>query len=325
MGKQELIMKLPYEITSDVLNLVIQVSEKLGEINASHLIKQDPELRRKNCIKTIQSTLAIEGNSLSLDQVTAIFDNKRVLGSVNEITEVKNVINVYNLYEELNPFSLKSFLNAHQHLMKNLVDFPGRLRTGNVGITKGKKITHIAPPASNLKGLMNDLFKYLKKDRDSVLIKSCVFHYEMEFIHPFCDGNGRMGRLWHTLILASEYKIFKFLPIESMIKERQKEYYRVLNLCDAKAASTDFIIFMLEIISEALESIIGTSRVVLSPLDRINLAKEKLGNSIFSRKDYMRFFKEISAPTASRDLRIGIEEDILIKTGDKRLTVYQYL
>lgn len=171
---------------------------------------------------------------------------------------------------------------------------------------------------------MNDLFSYLKKDKDLLLIKSCVFHYEFEFIHPFIDGNGRMGRLWQTLILMQEYPVFEYLPIESLIKENQETYYKVLSQSDKTGSSTPFIEFMLNIILQSLHNLLKTQNRTLTTENRIELYKEIVKNNEFSRKDYLQNFKEISQATASRDLKWGVEQGILNKTGDKRLTKYQY-
>src|SRR5690606_13400412 len=192
-------MKPPYIITSEILELVTSISERIGEINATHLYKPTTELRKKNRIKTIQSSLEIEGNTLTEVQITALLENKRVIAPKKDILEVQNAIKVYDKLNEFNPYQLKDLEKAHLVLMKGLIDNAGKLRTTNVGIVKGSKANHVAPNGTMVKGLMKDLFAYLKKDKDLILIKSCVFHYEFEFIHPFNDGNGRMGRLWQTL------------------------------------------------------------------------------------------------------------------------------
>ena len=236
-------MKPPYSITGKILKLVALISEKIGEVNAAHLSKPPTELRKKNRIKTIQSSLEIEGNTLSLEQITAIIENKRIIGPKKDILEVKNAIEVYNFLDKLNPYSFESFCEAHRILMNGLIENAGKLRTTSVGIVKGSKITHIAPPSEMLQPLMNDLFAYLKSNDDLMLIKSCVFHYEMEFIHPFIDGNGRIGRLWQTLILKESYPVFEFLPVEALIKEKQERYYEALGKSDTTGESTLFIEF----------------------------------------------------------------------------------
>ncbi|MDQ3047246.1 MAG: Fic family protein, partial [Bacteroidota bacterium] len=204
-------------------------SEKSGGINAAHLQRPPTELRKKNRIKTIQSSLAIEGNTLSLEQVTAILEDKRVLAPAKDILEVKNAIAAYNRMNTFSPFSTVDICKAHGMLMKGLIQDAGKLRTGNVGIAAGSKVTHVAPKAAMVKGLLKDLLEYAKKDEEVMLIKSCVFHYEFEFIHPFMDGNGRMGRLWQTILLNRYSPIFEFLPVESIIKSKQKQYYQALS------------------------------------------------------------------------------------------------
>lgn len=317
-------MRPPYKITTRILELIASISEKIGEVNAAYLFKPPTELRKKNRIKTIHSSLEIEGNSLSLDQVTAILDNKRIIAPEKDIAEVKNAIKAYENLQSYNPTSLTSFCSAHETLMNGLVENPGKIRTKSVGIIKGATITHIAPPGDIVKSLVKDLFDYLKKEKDLILIKSCVFHYEIEFIHPFMDGNGRMGRLWQTVILRQYSPVFEFLPIESLIKARQSEYYRILGESDNKGDSTGFIEFMLQIINESLEELLTNQNVNLTSQDRISIFKDKIKNSSFNRQDYMRQFKDISASTASRDLKLAVDDDILEKSGDKRTTLYKF-
>lgn len=317
-------MKPPYQITDKILKLVVSISEKLGEVKATHLYKPPTELRKKNRIKTIQSSLEIEGNTLTEEQITALLNDKRVIAPQKDIVEVQNAIKVYEQLQNFNPNNLTDLEKAHAILMQGLIEDAGKLRIKNVGIVKGSKVEHLAPTGSLVKGLMNDLFSYLKTDEDVLLIKSCVFHYEFEFIHPFLDGNGRMGRLWQTLILMQQYPVFEFLPVESLIKENQQEYYNVLSLSDKSGHSTPFIEFMLDIILQSLESLLKTQNRTLTPQDRVELYKDIIGNNHFSRKDYLQNFKDISQATASRDLKWAVEQEILIKTGDKRLTKYQF-
>ncbi|WP_445710462.1 Fic family protein [Flavobacterium sp.] len=317
-------MKPPYIITEKILALVASISEKIGEINATHLYKPATELRKKNRIKTIQSSLEIEGNTLTEEQITALLENKRIIAPQKDIVEVQNAIKVYEQLNTFNPYQLKDLEKAHTILMNGLIDNAGKLRTTNVGIVKGSKVEHIAPNGSMVNGLMKDLFEYLKKDKDLILIKSCVFHYEFEFIHPFLDGNGRMGRLWQTLILMQQYPVFEFLPVESLIKQKQSNYYNTLSESDKKGNSTPFIEFMLEIISASLNELLQSQSVTLHTEDRIHLFAAKIGKNTFSRKEYMQHFKNISAPTASRDLKWAVEQNLLTKFGEQRLTEYQF-
>ncbi|MFN8206024.1 MAG: Fic family protein [Bacteroidales bacterium] len=317
-------MKPPYTITSKILKLIASISEKIGEVNSAHLNKPPTELRKKNRIRTIHSSLEIEGNTLTIEQITAIIENEIVKGPKKDILEVKNAIAVYDYLDKFNPYSFDSFCEAHGKLMNGLIESAGKLRSKSVGIVKGSEVAHLAPPAKMLKPLMNDLFNYLKKNDDLPLIKSCVFHYEMEFIHPFTDGNGRMGRLWQTLILKDSYPVFEYLPIESLIKEKQEQYYESLGKSDNNGESTVFIEFMLEIILESLEELLNIRNVSLTNVDRINLFRSIVKNNYFSRKEYLKNFREISSATASRDLNYAVEYGIVEKTGDKNTTRYKY-
>lgn len=252
----------PFEITSKIIELISKISEKLGEIIS---IQNNPlhiQLRKENRIKTIHSSLAIENNSLTLEQITAIINGKRVLGNPNEIKEVKNSIQAYDLLLSLNPYDENDLLKAHKLMMQDLVSNSGKYRVDGVGIFDGEKVVHVAPQAKRVPELMANLFEWLKTSDIHPLIKSCVFHYEFEFIHPFQDGNGRLGRLWQTVILKEWKEIFAWLPVETLIKENQKEYYNVLGVSDSVANSTKFIEFMLSTILNTIEEIIQTEKKV---------------------------------------------------------------
>ncbi len=315
-------MKPPYDITPKILNLVHSISSKLGEVNATFLNKQSPQLRKQNRIKTIHSSLQIEGNTLSEEQITAIVENKRVIGPEKDILEVQNAIKVYENLQEFNYLSHKSFLKAHEKIMKGLIVSAGKYRNQSVGIVKGDKVAHVAPPHENVTFLMNDLFEYLKDRSELTLIKSCVFHYEMEFIHPFLDGNGRMGRLWQTLILMREFPVFEFLPFETLISQTQDEYYKALAICDKSGKSTYFIEYMLSVIDKSLEGLLDYNNRVLKDIDRLDYFKN-LGIKEFSRKDYMNVFKNLSSATASRDLKKGIELAYFEAIGSLNQTKYK--
>ena len=273
--------KPPFEITSKIIELISNISEKIGEINYLQDNPYHIQLRKENRIKTIHSSLAIENNSLSLKQITAIIDGKHVLGNPNEIKEVKNSIQAYDLLLSLNPYKEKDLLKAHKLMMQDLVDRNGKYRTDGVGIFDGEKVVHLAPPANRVPGLMSDLFKWLKTSDVHPLIKSCVFHYEFEFIHPFQDGNGRMGRLWQTVILKEWKEIFAWLPVETLIKENQKEYYKVLGASDSAANSTKFIEFMLSLILNTIEEIISTEKKVTKKVTiKVTINQQKIIDAI---------------------------------------------
>lgn len=314
-------MKPPYDITPKILKLITSISEKLGEINATYLSKQSPQLRKQNRIKTIHSSLQIEGNTLTEEQITALIENKRVIGPEKDVLEVLNAIKLYENLEKYKFYSDKSFLKAHKVLMNGLIQSPGKYRTKGVGIVKGNIVEHIAPPAENVPYLMKDLFEYLKDSEELTLIKSCVFHYEMEFIHPFIDGNGRMGRLWQTLILMSEYPVFEFLPFQTLISQTQNEYYNSLAMCDKLGKSTMFIEYMLGVIDKSLSSLLDYNNRIFKDVDRLEYFI-KLGAKEFTRKDYMNTFKNLSSATASRDLKKGLELKLFESIGFLNKTKY---
>ena len=271
----------PFEITSKIIELISKISEKIGEINSLQNSPHQIKLRKENRIKTIHSSLAIENNSLSIEQIIAIIDGKRVLGNPNEIKEVKNSIQAYDLLLSLNPYNEKDLLKAHKLMMQDLVDRNGKYRTDGVGIFDGEKVVHLAPPADIVPKLMFDLFEWLKTSDVHPLIKSCVFHYEFEFIHPFQDGNGRMGRLWQTVILKDWKEVFAWLPVETLIKENQKEYYNALGVSDSAADSTKFIEFMLTLILNTIEEIIATeNKVTQKVTQKVTVNQQKIIDAI---------------------------------------------
>ncbi|UTC91386.1 Fic family protein [Treponema denticola] len=271
----------PFKITSKAINLISQISEKIGEISTLENTERTVQLRKKNRIRTIHSSLAIENNSLTIEQITAIIEGKRVLGPPNEIQEVKNAVQAYELLLNLNPYKQNDLLKAHQLMMNDLVKHSGKYRKGGVGIFDGKGVVHVAPPADRVPFLMNDLFDWLKSSDAHPLIKSCVFHYEFEFIHPFEDGNGRMGRLWQTVILTEWKPIFAWLPIETLIKENQKLYYKALGISDSNADSTEFIEFMLSIILKTIKEIIATELKITQKItQKITVNQQKIIDSI---------------------------------------------
>lgn len=315
-------MKPPYIITPLILKQISSISEKIGEVKANFLLRPSLQLRKQNKIRTIHSSLKIEGNTLSQEQVTALVENKRVVGPEKDILEVLNAIKVYDILTTFGPFSSKSFLSAHALMMQGLIENPGRYRSQEVGIYQGARVTHLAPPAKFVPGLMKSVFNYLKSNNELILIRSCVFHYETEFIHPFSDGNGRMGRLWQTVILLHEYPVFEFLPFESLIRKSQDSYYNVLAYCDKSGDSTRFIEYMLKIIEDSLSELLDFNNRTLTERERIEYFMTFIVQE-FSRKDYMNIFKNISTATASRDIKKGVELGYFTRMGDKNKTIYK--
>lgn len=244
----------PYTITSTILNLVAAISEAVGRLSAHSDNARAFRLRRTNRIRTIRGSLAIEGNTLSEEQITAIMDGKRVIAPPREIQEVRNAIAAYDLFEQWRPEIETELLEAHRILMAGLIDDAGVYRRGGVGVMAGSQVIHMAPSANRVPALMNDLFQWLAVCEDHPLIGSSVFHYEFEFIHPFADGNGRMGRLWQTLILTKWNPLFADIPVESLVFEHQAEYYQALQDSTNRTDSAPFIEFMLRMILNAVSA-----------------------------------------------------------------------
>lgn len=319
-----LMEKPPFLISAKILNQTSRIAELVGELKSYSIAKLSVKLRKENKIRTVHHSLAIEGNSLSTEQITALLENKKVVGPKSQILEVQNALQLYDSLSEYHPTKEKDFLKAHNILMQGLVKGAGKYRTTQVGIFKGTKVSHVAPSAKQVPQLMGKLFKFIKEDQEtSWIIKACIFHYELEFIHPFEDGNGRMGRLWQQVLLMKQSPIFEYISTETLIHKRQKEYYKVLEKCDRAGDSTLFIEFSLEIILKTLEDFVITFKPTkASGRDRISLAVESFGKKSFSRKDYMGLHKDLSTATASRDLTQAVEKGLLLKSGDRARTVY---
>lgn len=260
--------KPPFTISDKIINLIADISAQIERF-AIRMEQEDGLLLRKiNRIKTIQGSLAIEGNSLGTDQITAIIEGKNVLGTMREIQEVRNALKVYDAFSTFDAYKQADLLRAHGLLMEALVDHYGKYRRGNVGVFAGDKAIHVAPPADRVPALMDDLFAWLTSSSNHLLIKSCVFHYEFEFIHPFMDGNGRMGRLWQSLILTKLHPVFEYLPVENMVFKNQQLYYKAINDSTSATDSAIFIEFMLGEILTALKNRQG------EPLDKIKKQPE---------------------------------------------------
>lgn len=319
-------MKPPFRITNKIINLIAEITENLGIIQGNKFIAPGPKLRKQNRIKTIQGTLAIEGNTLSMDQITAVIEGRKVLGPKKEIIEVQNAIKLYEDIMSYKPYSVKDFLSAHKVLMKSLIDSCGKFRNQNVGVLKGSKVSHMAPGPRLVPELMENLFRWAKSEKElHPLIKSCVLHYEIEFIHPFEDGNGRMGRFLQTLVLAKYDPLFIYLPIESLINDHQVKYYSVLEKCDLARDCTNFIELVLELVLESLTDFSkGIANIVLDSSQRLEKGRSFFGDKAFSRKDYMTYFKNISTATASRDLKEGVSKNVLLKLGKANQSQYKF-
>ena len=306
--------KPPFEITNSILDKVAQIAELIGQVNATAEMPVNPTLRRTNRIRTIYSSLAIEQNTLSLQQVTAVLEGKRVLAPPKDIAEVKNAYEIYEMMDQLDPYSVEHLLDAHGVMTKGLIQESGCFRSGPVGVVdKQGNILHFGTLPDYVPGLVGELLEWVKTSDYHPLIKSCVFHYELELIHPFSDGNGRIGRLWHTLLLSRWKPIFAWLPVESIIHDHQQEYYEAINRSNAECESTAFIEFMLSAIREALLEAThstGKKNTEQTRTEAIERFLEK--NQTITNAD-VRDLLGVSAATANRILAKLTEQGCLQK------------
>ena len=264
----------PFALTSKSVNLIAEISAKI-ERYAIRMVQPDAlMLRKANRIKTIHSSLAIEGNALTENEVADILDGKQVVAPIKQIQEVKNAIRTYEFYPNLNPFDIKDLLKAHSVMMEALIDNPGNFRKSGVGVFGDTGLVHLAPPAERVPYLMSDLFEWLKKSDDHLLVRSSVFHYELEFIHPFIDGNGRMGRLWQSLILGRLHPLFEHLPVENMVYANQQRYYDAITASSVQGQSGPFIEFMLGEILTTLNRYSNTAQAALPIVDENSIDKQ---------------------------------------------------
>ena len=268
----------PFHMTEEITNLIIEIGQYVGSITTYETMHQNPVLRRENRIKSIYSSLAIEQNTLSLEQVSDVIEGKRVLGPPQDIREVRNAYEVYERVSELDPYSVKNLLYAHKLMMEGLVEEAGRFRSGNVGVYAGDQLIHAGTPARYVPDLMAQLMTWLKESKYHPLVKCCIFHYEFEFIHPFEDGNGRTGRLWQSLILQKWNELFAWLPVETLVHENQEEYYRVLQAADNAGDSTEFVEFMLGMIRDALKELIENQNQVGNQHVAVNVVRNVVTN-----------------------------------------------
>lgn len=316
--------KPPYTVTSSMFRIAGKIILLIGQIQGYQLLTGNLRLRRQNKVKTVMSSLAIEGNTLSEDQISDIIDGKTVMGPPREILEVKNALAVYEIINQLDPNKEDDLLKSHEILMHGLIDNAGKYRRSGVGVVDGEKVIHIAPPYNMVPKLMGEIFDYVVNYDEETIIKSCVFHYEFEFIHPFSDGNGRMGRLWQTVILMSQYPILQFVPFETIIHQRQQDYYQALADSQSLGNSDPFIHFMLDALKTALEFEAGRMNVRQDFESRILSFREHNSKAKFSRKDYQLFHKALSTASASRDMKRAVLENILLKEGEQRNTKYTF-
>ena len=320
----------PFKITNEILNFIYEIGELVGKISAEKEFEKNLTLRRENRIKTIYSSLAIEQNTLTLEQVTDVINGKRVLAPLKDIKEVQNAYEIYERIDELDENSVKDLLLAHKIMTSELIKESGRFRSKNAGVYQGDKLIHMGTLPEYIPELINNLFLWLKNSKEHPLIKAAVFHYEFEFIHPFQDGNGRIGRLWHSLILSKWKKIFAWLPVESLVQKYQKEYYITINNSNRDGESTEFILFMLRIINETLIELVENKKTTDKTTDkmtdknreRIKLVIKYLSqNNSINNKEAQNLL-DISESAAKRFLNKLVKENILEAVGEYKARKY---
>ena len=321
--------KPPFEITNQMIDYVAEIAELLGRLNVTDALSSNPTLRRSNRIRTIHGSLAIEQNTLSLEQVTAVLNGKHVLAPPKDITEVKNAYEIYERLDELDPYSVDDLLTAHGIMTRGLVEESGIFRTRPVGVVDSEgHVLHFGTLPQYVPDLIMELLDWVKTSEVHMLIRSCVFHYELELIHPFADGNGRVGRLWHTLLLSKWNSAFAWLPVESIIHDRQQEYYAAINASNDAGESTEFIEFMLSAIKTSLIEAIDTSGEMSDgKMDKATLRwkkiKEYLKNHDYIMNADVRELCGVSAATANRVLSSFAKEEKLKKYREGGHWAYQ--
>ncbi len=311
--------KPPFEITNRMIDYVAEIAELLGKLNVTDALSSNPTLRRSNRIRTIHGSLAIEQNTLSLEQVTAVLNGKHVLAPPKDIAEVKNAYEIYERLDELDPYSVDDLLTAHGIMTRGLVEESGVFRTRPVGVVDSEgHVLHFGTLPQYVPDLVMELLDWAKTSEVYMLIRSCVFHYELELIHPFADGNGRVGRLWHTLLLSKWNSAFAWLPVESIIHDRQQEYYDAINTSNDAGESAVFIEFMLSAIKASLIEAISTSDEMSDgKMDKTTLRWKKIEEYLKSH-DYImnadvRELCGVSAATANRILAQGVADEKIEK------------
>ena len=311
--------KPPFEITNQMIDYVAEIAELMGKLSAVSSLSANPTLRRSNRIRTIHGSLAIEQNTLSLEQVTAVLNGKHVLAPPKDIAEVKNAYEIYERLDELDPYSVDDLLIAHGIMTRGLVEESGIFRTRPVGVVDNEgHVLHFGTLPQYVPDLVMELLDWAKTSEVHMLIRSCVFHYELELIHPFADGNGRVGRLWHTLLLSKWNATFAWLPVESIIHDRQQEYYTAINASNDAGGSTVFIEFMLSAIKASLiEAIDASGAMSDGKIDkatfRWNKIQEYLKTHDYIMNADVRELCGVSAATANRILSSFVEERKLSK------------
>ena len=315
----------PFQLTPKVFAAISRIDQSLGRLQGLSVVQPQPLLRKRNRVRSVQASAQIEGNPLSLDQVTAVLAGKRVLGKEKDVREILNVNDAYGRLARWNATSRTSLLEAHAVLMQGLVPDAGRLRTSGVGVFRGARLTHLAPPSHLVSHQVDELFRWLRRGEVPVLVAGCIVHYELLFIHPFLDGNGRIARLWQQVVHRQHSPLLQFVPVESIVRDRQRQYYETLRRADGEGHCTAFLEFSLLALADALSEFgqdVRPSKETTGT--RLEAARAHFGRRWFSRRDYLGLHVKLSTATASRDLAFGTAQRKLKTRGEQRLTEYRF-
>ena len=319
----------PFELTNRIIADVAEIAELVGRVSSTDRLSANPALRRSNRIRTIYGSLAIEQNTLTLDQVTAVLDGKRVLAPPKDIAEVRNAFEIYERLEQLNPYSLDDLLTAHGVMMQGLEQEAGAFRSRPVGVVnQAGEIVHFGTLPQYVPDAVMNLLNWVQDSELPMLVRSCVFHYEFELIHPFSDGNGRIGRLWHALLLSKWNPIFAWLPVESIVHDHQQEYYEAINTSNAAVSSTAFIEFMLSAIKASLMEVVYLSDGMSDApkdkaVERWRQIEQFLESHDVIQNADVRQLCGVSAATANRILAGFVAEGRLVKCRESGHWAYQ--
>ncbi len=317
----------PFTLTPEILGLCEEIHRRLGALDALPSATPRVQLRRRSRVRTVQATVAIEGGLLDEPQVTALLDGKRVAGTPSAVAEVTNALAAYDAASRWKAGRVRDLLAAHAVLMRGLSPEAGRFRRGGVGVVQGSRVAHVAPPASRVPGLVEELLRFVDRDREvSLLLRAALCHYELEFIHPFADGNGRVGRLWQHRIHLDLHPVFAFVPVESIVRDRQQAYYAALGAADRSGDASPFLVFSLAATRDALNELAAELRPEpATATTRLARARAHFGAATFARGDYAALYPTLSLPTASRDLRAGVERGDLERTGAQATARYRFV
>lgn len=317
----------PFDITPEILANITEIAELVGKISGAKSLSSSPTLRKANRIRTIYGSLAIEQNTLSLAQITAVLDGKRVLAPPKDIAEVQNAYEIYERMDCLDPFSVDALLTAHGVMMRGLVEEAGCFRSRPVGVVNQQgEVVHFGTLPAYIPGLVSDLLEWTRVSELPMLLKSCVFHYEFELIHPFADGNGRVGRLWHTLLLSKWNPVFAWLPVESIVHDRQQEYYEAINASNAESKSTKFILFMLSAIQSSIMEALNVSGEMMDDAanHRWNVVRDHLSRHTMIQNADVCQLLGVSSATANRLLRGWMQDGRLERCRNGKVWAYQF-